>query len=273
MTSHFFSHRLASVFALSLIVAVTPTNAEDIPNPQASPTAVARASFDSLKRKDMQAFVSLFHPAEIKRFKAFALDVFKYEKPDEEILQIRKLFAPCDSAGSVASTSGSDLMASFLKNTFAAVPGFDDIIGGSKLQILGEIVEKEDKVHVITRTVLPRPSPVSCQRSDGRWYQLLNDEAMRTITAFERKEHFRKKGLPIERLSKSMSMKTIDVVGHVNDGEDLAQVLCRVTMKLDDYTFPVFGCYPVRRSEPAWNHLNDEDKTMLVDALRSKWTR
>ena len=93
------------------------------------------------------------------------------------------------------------------------------------------------------------------------------------ITAFERKKHFRQKNVSIERLSKSMTMDKIDVLGFVNDGEDVAQVLCRITMKIDDFDFPVFGCYPVRKGEPAWDHLNDKDKNELVKALRSKWSR
>ena len=96
---------------------------------------------------------------------------------------------------------------------------------------------------------------------------------MRMITAFERKEHFRKKDVSIETLSKSMTMDKIDVLGYVSDGEDESQTLCRITMKIDDFTFPVLGCYPVRKGEPAWDHLNDKDQTKLVDALRAKWIR
>jgi hypothetical protein len=62
-------------------------------------------------------------------------------------------------------------------------------------------------------------------------------------------------------------------LGHVKDSENLAHVLCRITMKIDDFSFPVFGCYPVRKGEPAWDHLNDKDKAKLVDALRAKWSR
>jgi hypothetical protein len=40
-------------------------------------------------------------------------------------------------------------------------------------------------VHDITRTILPRPQPVSCKRHDGRWYLLLNEDMMCVITAFE----------------------------------------------------------------------------------------
>lgn len=267
-----FRKGMARLFASPLLLILAPVSAQDIAKSQASPVAVARASFEALKRQDTRVFVGLFHPDEFKRFKEFASEVFTYDRPDGEIRQIRKLFAPYDSAERVASASGSDLLAAFLKNTLAATPGLDEILAEAELQILGEIEEQPDKVHVITRTVLPRPSPVSCQRSDGRWYQLLNEETMRLISALERKKHFDKKGVSVEQLSESMTMDTIDVLGHVADGEDTAQVLCRVTMKIDDFSFPILGCYPVRRGETAWDHLEDNDKTKLVDALRAKWS-
>jgi hypothetical protein len=257
--------------ALALpLLALAPASAKEVPKSQASPAAVARASFEAFKRQDIPAIVSLFHPDELKRFKAFAQDVFAYDKPDEEGRQIRQLFAPHDSAKSAASASGSELLAAFLKNSIAAMPGFNEIMGKAQLQILGEIEEKPDRVHVITRTILPRPSPVSCIRSDDRWHLLLNEETMRLVSAFQRKQHFRDK--PGELLSKPMTMDKIEALGYVNDGEDAAQVLCRITMKIDDFAFPVFGCYPVRTDEPAWDHLNDKDKTKLIEALRAKWS-
>jgi hypothetical protein len=91
------------------------------------------------------------------------------------------------------------------------------------------------------------------------------------ITAFDRVEHFRKKNVAIETVPTKMTMDEIAVIGYVKDGDDVAQALCRIKMKIDDFSFPVFGCYPVRRDEPAWNRLDDKDKTTLVDALRAKW--
>jgi hypothetical protein len=262
-----------SVLILSLFFSGEPANAQAVSNAQVSAAAVARESFETLKRNDIPAFVSLFHPVEFKRFKAFALKVFEYGEPDKDVRQIRALFAPYDSVESIDTAHGSDLLTVFLKNTLAAIPGFDEIFSEAKLQILGEIEDTHDRVCVITRTVLPRPSPVSCQKSDGRWYQLLNVDTMRMITAFERKEHFRRKNVPIDELPKKMAISNIEVLGYVSDGDDLAQVLCRITMKTDDYIFPVLGCYPVRNGEPAWEHLNDADKTELVESLRVKWTR
>lgn len=238
---------------------------------QATPTALARESFGAFKRRDIARFVSLFHPSEIERFKIFAVDVFKYEQPDNQVDQIRKAFAPFSTTASVTAASGSDLLAAFLKNSVTSIPGFDEIMADVKVEILGEIVESPEKVHVISRTLMPRPQPVSCQKYQGRWHLLLDEETMRVISAFQRMEHFRKKGVPIDELLQEPKLEKIDVIGYVKDGDDLAQVLCRINMKINDFDIPVFGCYPVRNGEVAWNHLDDSDKTKLIEALRAKW--
>jgi len=260
----------SQLIASCLLLTEAHSSDQDSGASQGTSGAVARHSFEALKRRDIATFVSLFHPDEIKRFKTFATDAFKVDKPDQEIQQIRKLFAPFSTIQGVAAASGSDLLTAFLKNLFTSIPNFDEAIANAELQILGEVVERPDKVHVITRIAL-RPQPVSCQKHDGRWYQLLNDEVLRVIAAFERKEYFRKKNVAIENIQKRMTMDQIAVIGHVKDGDDVAQVLCRIKMKIDDFSFSIFGCYPVRKGEPAWNHLDDKDKTKLVYALRAKW--
>ncbi|WP_157609904.1 hypothetical protein [Roseimaritima ulvae] len=272
ISKHVISNYIVFGAFLSLVVfSNAPVGGQENLKPQSSPVAVARGSFEALKNQDIPAFVALFHPDEHKRFKAFASDVFAFDDPDGQVRQIRELLAPYDSSESVASADGSELLAAFLKNSFAQVPGFEEIFKNAELEVLGEIEEKLDTVHVITRTVMPRPSPISCRKSEGRWYQLLNVETMRMITAFERTQHFRDKALSIETLSTSIKMDKIDVLGHVNDGEDLAHALCRTEMKMEDFSFSVFACYPVRKGEPAWELLNADDKTELVDALREKW--
>ncbi len=252
-------------------ISLKTASAQDAPKSQATPSAVAREAFASLKRNDIPAFVALMHPAEFARFKEFATDVFKFNDTDGQTRQIRGLFAPYDSEESAAAANGSDLLAAFLKNMFTANPGFQEILSNAELEILGEIEEAPDKVHVITRTVLPRPSPTSCQKHDGRWYQLLNAETMRMMTAFRQLEYIGNQELLLDALAQNMTIEKVDALGHVLDGEGVAQVLCRVNMKLKDLAFPIFGCYPVRKGDPAWEHLDDEDKTELVKAMREKW--
>jgi hypothetical protein len=238
-----------------------------------TPLAVVRQSFEASKRRDFATTAALLYPDEAKRFKLFAADVFRVEKPGEQVDQLRKLFAPYQTMKSVAAATGADLFAAMAKNAAAGIEGFDELMASAKLEILGEITEGPDTVHVITRTILPRPQPVSCRKLQGRWYLLLNDQATRLMTAFERAEHFRKKKLAIEDIPTKVRMEEIKVIGHVKDGDGLAQVLCRIKARIDDFTFLGLGCYPIREGEPAWNHLADKDKTKLVEALRAKWAQ
>ncbi len=262
---------IETCFLLNLMLSVTPLYAQGVMKGQATPSAVIRESFEALKRRDFQTTVSLFHPDETRKFKAFAIDIFKHERPDEEILLIRRMLAPFNSAESVALASGSDLLSAFLKNSLSTISGFDELMANAKLEIMGEIEETPDKVYVISRTITPRPQPASCRKLDGRWYQLFDDSVMRVITAFEQKEHFRKKIPEIEDVFRKSSINAIEAIGYVKDGDDTAQVLCRFVTRIEDFDIPMIKCYPVRKGEPAWSHLNDKDKSKLVEALRSKW--
>jgi hypothetical protein len=259
----------ATLLCLSLVPSTALAQGGSVE--QNTPSAVARESFEALKRLDLAAYASRFHPDEIRRFKAFAVDVFRYERPDDEVRQLRKSLAPFNTAESVAVADGSDLLAAFLKNSLTSIPGFEALLEAAKLEILGEIAETPDTVHVVTRSITPRPQPVSCRKHDGRWYQLFDDAVMRTLTAFEQKERFRKQNLTFEEVIRKAAIGKIDVIGHVQDGADTAQVLCRFNMKIEDFDLPMFKCYPVRKGEPAWDHLNDSNKIKLVEALRSKW--
>ncbi len=265
------SHILCSV-ACVLLQASPPAGVQEVPKAQATPAAVARASFERLKRNEIPEYVSLFHPAALDEFHKFAVSVFAWKDPDKVIHQLRGLFAPYDSADAVAMASGADLMTAYLKNSIAQVPGFAEVMSTAKLQILGEIVENDNTVHVITRTVLPRPSPVTCIRKGDRWYVQLTPETMRMMLAVTQKERIRKENLSAQDVSALMKMGKIQVIGHVPDGDKKAHVLARVSMKFGEASFPMLGCYPVRQGEPAWDHLTDKDKSALTAALREKWT-
>ena len=236
-----------------------------------TPSEAARASFEAFRRRDLDKFVDLFHPDAIAQFKAFAVKLFKHEPADAQLEKIRAMFKPLETTEAIEAASEKDVLKTFLNNSLEAIPGLDEILEGAKLQVLGEIAESADVVHVVTRTVLPRPSPVTCKRWKGQWRQLLNDDQMRLITAFEQRAHFRGKGLDPDRVRAQMKLDKIDVIGHVADGEDTAQVLCRIEGHVDDFKLPICACYPVRKGEPAWELLKSDDESKLIDALRAKW--
>ncbi len=273
----FANRRIAPCVLLTLLAASSLSLGQDKSKSEASPSALAQESFDAFKRGDTAKYVSFFHPNELKRLQAFVVELFKSresdQEPDKDIEQLRKLFAPFDSVEKATAAKGTDLLAAFLKNTVTNNPDFGAILASAKLQILGEIVEGEDKVHVITRTVLPRPQPTSCQKQDGDWRLLLNSETLQMMEAFERKSLYKRKGWTQAEIAQKTKIDQVEVVGHVMDGEVTAQVLCRVKMKTDDIGYSLFACYPVREGEPAWDHLGDKDRTKLAEALLSKWKK
>jgi len=246
-------------------------NGQDPAAAQATPVAIVRSSFEALKRGDIAKVASFFHPAEFKRFKAFAVKVYGIQQQDDEIRQFRALLAPFNTAEAVAAASGSDLLAAFVKNAIKSSPETAEFIPKAELQILGEVTEGPDHVHVITRTFI-RPQPVSLQKHDGRWNQLLGEDINRLMMTFDQREHFRKKNLAIDEIQKKIKMDEIAVIGSVKDGDDARQVLCRIKGKFDDFSFQVLGCYPVRKGEPGWSHLDDKDPKRLIEALRAKWS-
>jgi hypothetical protein len=277
-----FTHRL-TVCLLLLLLWTAPALllAQEATKSGESPSDLAHATFEALQRNDLAKFVSYFHPDELNRFQAFAVEVFKSsesdkkagKEPDKEIEQLQKTFAPFDSAEKIAAAKGTDLLAAFLKNTLTSNPEVVKLLASAKLQVLGEIAEGEDKVHVITRTLLPRPQPTSCQKLDGSWRLLLNNETLQIMDAFARKTHIRKKGITLEEVAQRTKLDQVEVVGRVMDGEETAQVLCRVKMKFDDIGYALLACYPVREGEPAWDLLGDKDRAKLADALMSKWKK
>jgi DNA-binding beta-propeller fold protein YncE len=254
----------------ALILTGVRLHSQDPTAAEAKPAAVVRNSFEALQRGNFLKVVSLIHPAELKRFKAFAVKVYGVQPQDEEIRQFRALLAPFNTAEAVAAASASDLFAAFTKNAIKGSPDVGGIVLKAELQILGEVAEGTDQVHVITRTFI-RPLPVSLQKHEGRWYRLLNEDINRLMVTFDQREHFRKKNLAIDEIQKKIKMDEIVVIGSVKDGNDVRQVLCRIKFRFEDFSFQVLGCYPVRKGEPAWDRLDDKDHTRLAEALRAKW--
>jgi hypothetical protein len=266
------SHTLLVVNSTIAFISIVANEftADDVNAAHATPSALALASFDALKRDDFPAVVSLFHPDEFVRFKLYAQKMINFKVPYAELNKIREILAPFDSPKAVAEASGSELLLAFLKNSFKQTPETKEILSEAKMQVLGEIVEKPDIVHVIVRTLI-RPQAISCRRQDDKWYQLLDHDLMRVITAFELKAHFEKKKIQPLDIPQKLKMDSLHVVGQVIEDNNTAHVLCRVTMKIDSFSFQSLGCYPVQLGEPAWGHLSSKDKTKLADALRAKW--
>ncbi|WP_425616274.1 hypothetical protein NA78x_006217 [Anatilimnocola sp. NA78] len=241
--------------------------------PKATPSELAKQSFEALKAKDLPKFVGMFHSAELKRFKDFAVTIFKEEKPPEEIAAIRKQFAPYQDLAAVNAATSEQLMSALLQNSLLSIPGIDTILGIADLTVMGEIPEGADTVHVITRSFLPRPQPVSFQKENGEWKQMLTAEMAQLVKAIEQKEAILKKGLKPEEVLSQFKIEKLVVLGHVPDSEERVQVLARTHGKFGDFETVTLGCYPVTKADPAWQHLADKDKTKLNEALQKQWVK
>ena len=239
---------------------------------QSTPKSLAKSSFDAFTEKDVDGFAALYHPEALDSIKTFAVALFEYKGDAQSLKQLKSLFEPFESAKAVKNATGKELMATMYKNSIAMIPNFDEMIKDYKMTILGEINEGSETIHVIVRNMLPRPSPVSCKKSGGKWYLLLNDEQLKMIQNFKMLEHF-EGNLALAVAATRPEINTVDVVGHVMDGEEVAQVLCRSTMKMDEFELATFGCYPVRKGEVAWEHLNDSDSTELAKAMKDNWEK
>lgn len=238
---------------------------------QSTAEAVAKSSFEAFTEKDVEGFASLYHPESLESIKTFAVALFEYKGDAQSLKQLKSLFEPFESAQAVKNATGKELMATMYKNSIAMIPNFDEMIKDYKMTILGEISEGSETTHVIVRNMLPRPSPVSCKKSGGKWYLLLNDDQLKMIQNFKMIEHF--DGNLAAAAGLRPEIKRVDVVGHVMDGDELAQVLCRGTMQMNDFEIAVLGCYPVKKGEEAWEHLNDADSTKLAKAMKDNWEK
>ena len=239
---------------------------------QSTPQALAKSSFDAFTEKDVEGFASLYHPEALESIKTFAVALFEYKGDAQSLKHLKSLFEPFETTKAVKNASGNELMATMYKNSMAMIPDFDEMIKDYKMTILGEINEGSETIHVIVRNMLPRPNAVSCKEMDGKWYLLLNDEQLKMIQNFKMLEHF-EGNLALAVAATRPEINTVDVVGHVMDGEEVAQVLCRSTMKMDEFKIATLGCYPVRKGEVAWEHLNDSDSTELAKAMKDNWEK
>ena len=239
-----------------------------------TPVVLARESFQAIKQGRFREFAEMLHPEELSKFKAFAVAVAESAASDQQTQGIQQLFKPFSDPESLAGAAEVDVVEAFLKGTTERIPGYQELLADAKLELLGEVKEDDDLVHVVYRAILPRARLITCGRHEGTWRLMLSEDMTRLMNSLELKSHFEKKGLDsleILRLLSSMRIHDMRVLGHVKDGNDAAQVVCRVTMKADDYTQKQLGVYPVRRGEPAWSLLDQPDQEPLAAALKKKW--
>lgn len=243
---------------------------EKIMAEQSSPEGVAKASFSAIQQMEFTTIANLTHPQAKERFKELVASIIESDD-SPSANQFRQLLEPLDTREKVKAATADEVFLTFLKSSLGNIPGAQEMLKSAKLEILGEIEETPEKVHVITRTLLPRPKPVTCQKHEGKWYQMLDADVMRNLELAHQMSQQKKDDVLSGVANQEMKLSNLRVLGHVADGEDRAQVLCRVEMETSGLKINILGCYPVSKGETAWEHRNDKDTEALAAALKQKW--
>ena len=230
-----------------------------------SPQDMMKVAYDALRDGNVDGAISIIHPLELAEFKTFAVKVA--EEADQQILF---LFKPLESISEIDSLSGFELLSLSLQNSLDAVPNYKETMGEKDLEILGEIVDG-DLIHVASRTLLPRPVVNTFKMHEGKWYQLIGEDFRKVMNGLDLRLHMQKQNVAVEDIADKVKVSLEDVLGYVADGEGLVQLLCINKVNVDDFSYSFRAFYPIRTSDDAWAHLDDEDNSTLLESLRTKW--
>ncbi|MDX2040910.1 MAG: hypothetical protein SF097_06660 [Acidobacteriota bacterium] len=236
------------------------------PTIESSPTSVARGMFTAMQKQDWKAFASHIDPADLERLKQAVIYLFQAKQSGEALHKLRSRFAPYNS-DSVGAATGAELLQAAMHNEFAEFTNVGEYLAGLKLQILGQIEESPDKVHVITRLEggIYRAEAVTCVRRDGQWRAMLKEE-MNMITnaiegdKFARSQNQSPKSPKGASSGQGESKMTSDVVGWVKESDSLVQVLCRTSIQVNGYNSSMLRCYPLEPTDEAWAYLGNPAK-------------
>ena len=254
---------LRNGLSLIALVAFCPLNliGQDVSSPQ----EMMKVAYDALREGKVDGAISIIHPAELVEFKTFAVKVA--EEADEQLLF---LFNPLETVTEIDSLSGFELLSISLQNSLNAVPNYQETLSEEDLEILGEIADGE-LIHVASRTLLPRPVVNTFKMHEGKWYQLIGEDFRKVMNGFDLRMHMQKQNVAVEDIADKVKVSLEDVLGYVDDGEGLVQLLCINKVEVDDFAYTFRAFYPIRTSDEAWAHLDDEDNSLLLESLRTKW--
>ena len=141
----------------------------------------ARAYYTTLKTKDYPAAAKHFDPAALKSFREM-LSFFN-ELPDEEAADtLSMFFGEGATKDSVKKMSDSEFFAAFLKGLMQEAEEAGGVEFGD-FQVLGEVPEGEDVIHVVTRNKvgvgelkIESMEVMSFKKAGDSWKAMLNGE-------------------------------------------------------------------------------------------------
>ncbi len=237
-----------------------------------TPAVLAQQSFEAIKQGDSAKYAAIVLPEERAKFKAFVLGLFDREA-DADAKQVRGLLEGLPNREAAAKAGDAEVLAAFLSGSMKQVPDLKAVLARTRMEVLGQVAEGEDVVHLVTRVAMPKAQIVSCKRKDGAWHLMLSEEVNRLIDRLKPGSLFAEARKDPQRAAALLAAMRTDVavLGVVNDGADAAQVVCRVTMQSGGAASEQLGAYPVVRGEPAWELLGQPDRRALAEALKKKW--
>lgn len=144
-----------------------------------TPSELAASYFEVLQREDYKTAASYFDEAMLKEFRGM-MDFLK-ELPDNLSQDVYpQFFGEGQTKASVAALPDVEFFARFLGGIMAQAKAFGDVLL-DKMEVLGEVPEGENVVHVLTRSrakvgemEIEGMEVISFHRVNGKWKALLS---------------------------------------------------------------------------------------------------
>ena len=148
---------------------------------EGSASAQAKAYFGTMKEKKFDELSAYFAPSALKNFREMM--GFLNELPVEEAAEpLTMFFGEGATAESVQEMSDAEFFGGFMN----FVMGRAEMAGGlnfEKIEVLGEVAEGEDLMHVVTRNKISvgeieveSMEVMSFKKEDGKWRAVLQGE-------------------------------------------------------------------------------------------------
>ena len=173
-----YSHLRAAVIAAALLPMVSLAQ-------QPSPEALAQQQLDAVNRGDWAAYAANMHPKSLGRLQEMMVPIIDLtaSKSARASDEMRSVLFGGRSAEELKAMSPKEFFEIFMSSV-TKFPGMADALKNARGEILGQVKEGENTVHIVTRTTTSIPGiPVfskmevmSFEREGDRWKGLLSGE-------------------------------------------------------------------------------------------------
>jgi hypothetical protein len=174
----FVSYFRAAAFAVVLLPMVTTAQ-------QASPEVLARQQLDAVNRSDWAAYAASIHPKALGRMQEMMLPIVDLAASKDAGAgeNMRAALFGGRSAADLKAMSSKDFFEIFM-SSISKLPGLADALKNARGEVLGQVKEGENLVHVVTRTstsipgvpVFTKMEVMSFERDGDQWKGLLSGD-------------------------------------------------------------------------------------------------